>query len=86
MLRSTVTLAFLASFSLAASAQVQIVPPGGVDVNPYGQGRMFGQADCHELRLACLHKEDLGEQGQGNCRRYREMCRTHHYTTRTPGY
>jgi hypothetical protein len=21
-----------------------------------------------------MHKEDLGEQGQGNCRRYRELC------------
>jgi hypothetical protein len=25
--------------------------------------------------LACLHKDQLGEQGQGNCRRYRQMCR-----------
>ena len=31
-------------------------------------------ADCRELRQACLHKEELGEQGQGNCRRYREVC------------
>jgi hypothetical protein len=27
------------------------------------------------LRQACLHKEELGEQGMGNCRRYRELCR-----------
>jgi hypothetical protein len=26
------------------------------------------------LRLACLHKEELGEQGRGNCERYRSMC------------
>jgi hypothetical protein len=26
------------------------------------------------LRQACLHKEELGEQGMGNCRRYRELC------------
>jgi hypothetical protein len=26
------------------------------------------------LRAACMHKEELGEQGMGNCRRYREMC------------
>jgi hypothetical protein len=82
----TLTAMLLTTLVSAASAQVEIVPPGGVDVNPYGQGRAFGQADCHELRLACLHKEDLGEQGRGNCQRYREMCRTHHYTTRTPGY
>lgn len=30
---------------------------------------------CEELRLACLNKDRLGEQGEGNCRRYREMCR-----------
>jgi hypothetical protein len=27
------------------------------------------------LRWACLHKDELGEQGMGNCRRYRETCR-----------
>jgi hypothetical protein len=30
---------------------------------------------CYELRAACLKKNQLGEQGQGNCRRYREECR-----------
>jgi hypothetical protein len=24
--------------------------------------------------LACVHEEELGEQGRGNCRRYREVC------------
>jgi hypothetical protein len=27
------------------------------------------------LRRACQHKEERGEQGEGNCRRYQEMCR-----------
>ena len=31
--------------------------------------------NCEELRYACLNKERLGEQGEGNCRRYRELCR-----------
>jgi hypothetical protein len=31
-------------------------------------------ANARNLRAACLHKEDLGEQGQGNCQRYRQMC------------
>ena len=30
--------------------------------------------DCEELKLACEHKGQLGEQGQGNCRHYREVC------------
>jgi hypothetical protein len=34
-----------------------------------------GGGECRELRLACVHKEELGEQGQGNCRRYRQVCR-----------
>jgi hypothetical protein len=29
---------------------------------------------CADLRAACMHREELGEQGRGNCRRYREMC------------
>jgi hypothetical protein len=29
---------------------------------------------CRELRKACLMKDELGEQGQGNCRRYRDTC------------
>jgi hypothetical protein len=30
---------------------------------------------CAELREACLHKGELGERGEGNCRRYRQTCR-----------
>jgi transposase len=41
----------------------------------YYRGERYGGARCRELRLACLHKEELGEQGMGNCRRYRELCR-----------
>jgi hypothetical protein len=26
------------------------------------------------LRQACLHKEELGEEGLGNCERYRRRC------------
>src|SRR3954447_3915702 len=29
---------------------------------------------CEELRAACESKRQLGEQGEGNCRRYRQMC------------
>jgi hypothetical protein len=38
-----------------------------------GPRRAGGQ--CEELRIACMHKDQLGEQGEGNCRRYRETCR-----------
>ena len=29
---------------------------------------------CRESRAACAHKEKLGEQVMGNCRRFRELC------------
>jgi hypothetical protein len=52
--------------------------PGGVRIDPgyrgYYQGRSAYRGECRELRQACIHKEELGEQGQGNCRRYREVC------------
>ena len=36
-------------------------------------GRRAG-GQCEELRLACENRDRLGEQGEGNCRRYRETC------------
>ena len=30
--------------------------------------------DCRGLRYACEHKDELGLQGAGTCRRYREQC------------
>jgi hypothetical protein len=47
------------------------IGPGGVHI---GRERA-SRRECEELRLACLHKEELGEEGEGNCRRYRETCR-----------
>jgi hypothetical protein len=29
---------------------------------------------CKESRAPCTHKEKLGEQVMGNCRRFRELC------------
>lgn len=29
---------------------------------------------CQSLRTACVYKEELGETGEGNCRRYRSEC------------
>jgi hypothetical protein len=53
---------------LPALGQTFEFGPGGFRVNPHGGG------DCRELRAACMHKEELGETGQGNCQRYRELC------------
>ncbi len=29
---------------------------------------------CERLRWRCEHKYELGQEGEGNCRRYREEC------------
>ena len=61
----------LAGFLLApltAGAQTFEFGPGGFRVGP------SGGIDCRELRAACLHKDETGETGMGNCRRYRELC------------
>ena len=57
-----------------ASSQGIEIGPGGVHIDP-GRDRQGRQGDCEELRRACLHKDELGEEGEGNCRRYRETCK-----------
>ena len=33
-----------------------------------------GYGYCERLRWRCEHKYELGQEGQGNCQRYREEC------------
>ena len=53
-------LAALCILPVSASAQQIEIGPGGVRVEPPHSG------GCRELREACIHKEELGEQGEGN--------------------
>jgi hypothetical protein len=50
-----------------------------VRVGPGYHRHYYNRSDeggrCQELRQACVHKGQLGEEGMGNCRRYRTMCR-----------
>jgi hypothetical protein len=65
-----------AGFIISARSQQIEIGPGGVHVNPlpdYGRHRSWGRT-CEELRLACEYKSERGEEGMGNCRRYRETC------------
>jgi len=80
--------AVLFALPTAAFSQPAEVLPAGVRIYPYERPyeihpyerpyerpyRRYYGGECRELRQACLHKEELGEQGQGNCRRYREVC------------
>jgi len=62
--------AVAAIFALPVSTSAGVrVGPGGVEI---GGGR---HGNCDELRRACLNKDRLGEEGEGNCRRYRRLCR-----------
>lgn len=71
------TAALFAIPTSAAFSQGIEIGPGGVQFEPgyRREGRSVSRGECWELRQACLHKEELGEQGRGNCRRYRELCR-----------
>jgi hypothetical protein len=68
-----------AVFALPSSAFSQDLQfgPNGAQINPgyHHHHHDEGEGDCRELRQACLHKDELGEQGHGNCERYRRMCR-----------
>ncbi len=70
-------IAAAALFGAPASGFAQSIEigPGGVRIgDDHGREGAMPQ-ECEELRRACLHKEELGEQGEGNCRRYRETCK-----------
>ena len=71
--------AALFAIPTAAFSESIYIGPGGVRIGPsYGQHRLYnryeGGGRCAELRQACLHKQELGEVGMGNCQRYRAMC------------
>lgn len=47
---------------------------GGVFENVLDRVQYGGGRYCERLRRACEYKDERGEAGQGNCRRYREEC------------
>jgi hypothetical protein len=70
-----VAAAALFAFPTSTFSQGIEIGPGGVRIgDDHGRGGSQ-QQECEELRNACLHKDQLGEQGEGNCRRYRETCK-----------
>jgi hypothetical protein len=64
---------FAVPVSAFSQAIIEVGPRGG-DAWVALEGRSVWRPGCMELRKACLHKEELGEQGQSNCQRYRRMC------------
>jgi hypothetical protein len=81
----TLILVGLLMAPIPVQAQALELGPGGLRIAPHGA------VNCHELRAACMHKEQLGERGMGNCQRYREICAGgargyyyHHHEERQP--
>ena len=74
-----IAIAALFAIPTTAFSESINVGHGGARIGPsYGHHRLYNRDEggrCAELRQACLHKEQLGEQGMGNCQRYRTVCR-----------
>jgi hypothetical protein len=71
---AAVAMAVFAIPTTPAVSQVDVeIGRHGVRAGP-GYHHGWGPSRCRQLRAACMHKEELGEQGMGNCRRYRAMC------------
>ena len=75
---------FLAAVTLASPASAAMgTPPLQPDTNlrqlvQYGGWRAERhysyRRHCARLRRACIFKEERGQVGEGNCRRYRRQC------------
>jgi len=64
------------AFPLSAFSQEFEIGPNGLRVEPlqHEHHRDHAEGRCRELRAACAHKHELGEEGQGNCELYRREC------------
>jgi hypothetical protein len=64
----------LAGLSAASAGPVAGGDTGNVAARGAGLQQVQYGGYCARLRRACENKEERGESGQGNCRRYREEC------------
>ncbi len=68
----------------AAGAVMMLMTMGACIAGPVGAPLFEGAAEsgvmpvqygfCQRLRWKCEHKNEIGQEGEGNCRRYREEC------------
>ena len=74
--------AALFAIPTAAFSESSNVALGGVRVQPShryfsryeGLYDRYESEQCRLLRASCSHKDELGEQKIGNCRKFRELC------------
>ena len=63
----------LISMGAASAGPASNQPINGATVESAMQLAQYG-GHCERLRWRCQHKEELGQEGMGNCQRYREEC------------
>jgi hypothetical protein len=75
------TVLLLAGIGLMGASAAGLAAPHGNAVRDTAgletlvQPAQYWRGDrCERLRRACQNKEERGEVGEGNCRRYREEC------------
>jgi hypothetical protein len=72
---------------MAVGAAMILLSAAGVSAAPVNSSALAAEASaesvlkqvqyysyCERLRLRCRYKYELGEEGEGNCRRWREEC------------
>jgi hypothetical protein len=64
----------LAGFSAASAGPIAAGDLGRVAAHGAALQQVQFGGYCARLRRACEYKDERGESGQGNCRRYREEC------------
>jgi hypothetical protein len=58
--------------SLGSASAAPVAPQLGGAYENSATSVQWGH--CERLRYKCEHKYERGEEGEGNCRRYREEC------------
>src|SRR5262245_35366189 len=81
-MRVVISAMILAAGLLLGNVPGAVAAPAGANVRGIGLAESaaehvqygWGGRYCERLRRACVYKEERGEAGEGNCRRYREEC------------
>lgn len=63
-----------AGLSGASAAPLSADSVEGLTVQGAGVQKVYYGGYCERLRRSCVYKYERGEEGMGNCRRYRDEC------------
>jgi hypothetical protein len=87
--RTILLMAGIGVAGVVGDASAGLAGPGGnlvhetAGLKTLAQPAQYWRGDrCERLRRACIYKEERGESGEGNCRRYRYECEGTSYCER----